>query len=383
MKLKKSQLKEAIKSIARECLNERHSGGQQAKIKQIVEFVVRKVPTIKRNPKKLVEVAGQLYKKQFGVAAKSDLLMEAAYKVVAPKMATDAKEDKARRIQREPKVNETTTLPPNKGQYKTVAPHAYTTADQNKALTIQSDPKVNEMGLTSEEPCMDEPCGEEPCEPCGSEGQYDEREELKLIKVMKLAAEKLEAMHQGMPGADEPVELPSDDVGGEEPCGDEPCGEEPSGQEPPFGGAEEPSEEEPSEEEPSEEPHSEPDGDEAGEEPPFKKEKPKKKEKKEEDPTEFTKKLAKENHKIQKRSYATANDGPQNPKNVRDPEVPMTENDAHAKYDSCEGCGKIVDKGTKRCSKCRETQDKTSLPPKKKQLGAKDPHKVPGVRNMR
>ena len=296
MKLKKSHLKEAIKSIARDFLNERHENGQRAKVEQIVEFVVRKVPAIKRNPKKLSEVAGQLFKKQFGVAAKPTLLKEAAYKVVAPKMATDAKEDKARRIQREPKVNETQTLPPNKGQYKTVAPHAYATTDQNKALTVQSDPKVNEMGLTSGL----EPAAEMGCEPCGEEG-HDEHSEVMLLKVIKLAADKLEAMHQGMPGDDEPVSLPPEVDGEAEPE--------------PFGEPEEPSAEEPSEEEPSEEPSDEPEA----EEPPFKK-----KEKKEEDPTEFTKKLAKENHKIQKRSYATSNDTPANPKNVRDPGVPMT-----------------------------------------------------------
>ena len=305
MKLKKSQLKEAIKAIARDCLNERHDSGQQKKIKQIVEFVIRKVPSIKRNPKKISEVAGQLFKKQFGVAAKPNLLMEAAYKIVAPRSATDAKEDKARRIQYEPKVNETQTLPPNKGQYKTVAPHAYTTADQNKALTFQSDPKVNEMGLTS---------GLKPdeteCEPCGEEGQYDEHEEIKLIKVVRLAADKLEAMYKGMSGDENPESFPpeaDDDQPTTEP-------EEPSGK-PPFGEPEEPfpsDTEEPSEEEPSDEPKAK--------EPPFKK----KKEKKEEDPTEFTKKLAKENHKVQKRSYVTSNDNPVNPKNLRDPNVPGT-----------------------------------------------------------
>ena len=318
MKLKKSQLKEAIKAIARDCLNERHDSGQQKKIKQIVEFVIRKVPSIKRNPKKISEVAGQLFKKQFGVAAKPNLLMEAAYKIVAPRSATDAKEDKARRIQYEPKVNETQTLPPNKGQYKTVAPHAYTTADQNKALTFQSDPKVNEMGLTS---------GLKPdeteCEPCGEEGQYDEHEEIKLIKVVRLAADKLEAMHKGMSGDEKPESFPpeaDDDQPTTEP--EEPSGESPFGtQDEPFSDIEEPSEEEPSFkdvakdklEEPSDEPK----------EAPFKKKK-EKKDKKEEDPTEFTKKLAKENHKVQKRSYVTSNDNPVNPKNLRDPNVPGT-----------------------------------------------------------
>ena len=416
MKLKKTQLKEAIKAIARDCLNERALNevsppGEKAErmiqhikaslrdthpdwdedkvtsvaiatawkargkgsidqqdemthenIEKVVEFVIRKAPATKRNAQKLAEIAGQLFKKQFGVAAKSNLLMEAAYKVVASRSATDAKEDKARRIQREPKVNETQTLPPNKGQYKTVAPHAYTTADQNKALTVQSDPEVNEEGknwiqkavkhpgrcahmgspecpegspqynlakrfkkgdihkanVTQEAGLTSEidPSSEMGAEPSGEEGQYDEREEIKLIKVMKLAAEKLEAMHQGMPGDEEPVSLPPE-VDADQPIAEpeEPSEEEPS----PFGSddsdlptePEEPSEEEPSEEEPSEEPEDE--------EPPFKK-----KGKKEEDPTEFTKKLAKENHKVQKRSYETSNDTPANPKNVRNPNIPGT-----------------------------------------------------------
>ena len=36
----------------------------------------------------------------------------------------------------------------------------------------------------------------------------------------------------------------------------------------------------------------------------------------------------------------------------------------------------MVDKGTEKCPKCREKQDKTSLPPKKNERGAKRPADV-------
>lgn len=52
------------------------------------------------------------------------------------------------------------------------------------------------------------------------------------------------------------------------------------------------------------------------------------------------------------------------------------------KFGSCKGCGRVVDKGQDKCPKCRETQ-KSSLPPKKTQQGAKDPDRVSGVHPMK
>ena len=384
MKLKKSQLKDAIKSIARECLNERLVKQQEQvgadvvsqesnvddkeKLNKVVAFVIKKLPQYKDDPDKLAMVAGELYSRQYNTEADSDALQqavagatpagtedecsmeEASYKQVAPKQYTDTKTMHARTVETDPTVTETErpTLPPNKGAYKVVQQHVYTDTDQNKPLTVQTDPKVNEndkwiqkavkhpgrcahmgspecpegspqynlakrfkkgdihqdnlkkecgacdeAGLTSEEDAIG-----------GEEHPYDEREEIKLIKVMKLAADKLEAMHKGMPGAEEPCE-PAPFGGEEEPCepvdGDEDS-EEPSSD--PFSSADD-------------------DNDEEENEPKFEKIPKKKKGKKEEDPTEFTKKLAKE-YKVQKRSYRTSDDTSYDPKNIVDPEIPGT-----------------------------------------------------------
>ena len=94
------------------------------------------------------------------------------------------------------------------------------------------------------------------------------------------------------------------------------------------GGEEEPCEPVDGDED-SEEPSSDPfssaddDNDEEENEPKFEKIPKKKKGKKEEDPTEFTKKLAKE-YKVQKRSYRTSDDTSYDPKNIVDPEIPGT-----------------------------------------------------------
>jgi hypothetical protein len=273
------------------------------------------------------------------------------YKVVAQPSTDEEEENKALTIQSDPEVNENAnTLPPNKGQYKTVAPHQYTTTDQNKPLTIQSDPKVNEgpikmanlvreknwiqgavkhpgrcahmgspqcpegspqynlakrfkkgdihkanvgeAGLTSEMPAPEMGATEPPTgmPPMGGEPEgehdYDEREEIKLIKVVAKAAERLEAMHAGMPGDEEEPEIPIKKEFPSKPLDDA----EPK--KPSDGGEKKPAPKGKGSE-----------GD----------KKDKKKDKKADEA------------KVQVRSYMTANDLPQDPKNVRDPEVPMTE----------------------------------------------------------
>lgn len=68
------------------------------------------------------------------------------------------------------------------------------------------------------------------------------------------------------------------------------------------------------------------------------------------------------NHKVQHRSHTTINDVPQNPENVRDPEVPMTESSFPACHHrkmklkddghyECENCGKVMIKGKKEKKK--------------------------------
>jgi len=63
-------------------------------------------------------------------------LKEASYKQVSPNETDTAAEDKARKIQTEPKVNE--------ASYKVVAPRMATDAKEDKARKIQTEPKVNE-----------------------------------------------------------------------------------------------------------------------------------------------------------------------------------------------------------------------------------------------
>ena len=339
MKLKKSQLKEAIKSIARECLNER---------------------LVKKQEKNGVD--------------------EASYKVVAPHAYTDVNRKKARTIQTEPTVNEDgdydnknvrPTLPPDDGAYKVVDKHAYTNAKKNRSLTVQTDPHINEddkwiqgavkhpgrcahmgssecpegspqynlakrfkrgdihqdnlkneAGLTSEEDSIDGDgsSGGLDVSAGGADQPYDEREEIKLIKIMKLVADRLQNMHKDIQGDEEPLQLSN---GTEEPLDDPTSGEtdlsditsdeeEPSK---PVNGEEDA--------EKTPDPFSSADNDEEDDEPKLEKIPKKKTGKKEEDPTEFTKKLAKE-YKVQKRSYRTSNDISNDPKNLVDPEVPST-----------------------------------------------------------
>lgn len=374
MKLKKSQLKDAVKAIVRQCLNERCGGRKAKRIKEqsdddlnsnprddfendpdalakskgndlpqdsdespkfgdpaydtdenmgadseqtpmddIVKHVIKKVPAIANNPQKIARVSTLLFQHQFGGQQPPD--SETLLGIVQKHMASGGASEQ----------------PSEFGG-------------------------MEEAGMTSEN------------------GGYDENEEIMLIKVMALIAKKLEAMHagEGASPVGEPTEEPA-----EEPT-EEPS-EEPEGGNP-FG----------KEDEPSEEPE-EPEDDDDDDEPPIKegsaktqtsaykvapnpstltqktdneKIKPshpsltetsltkagkkavsyktqgaaykvapnpscrvKSDDKDRREPgdpelTETQKKM-KENHKVQVRSYTTVNDAPQKPENVRDPEVPQ------------------------------------------------------------
>lgn len=261
---------------------------------------------------------------------------KAQYKVATARQYTTTDQNKALTIQTDPEVNENAnTLPPNKGQYKTVAPHQYTTTAQNKPLTIQTDPKVNEAGLTSEMPKKKSPkqpfAGKEIPEPqigggmeepepfpatpepemgmgepemgmppmggeMGGEPEghdYDEHEEITLIKVIGRAAEKLEAMHDGMEGGEPEIPLkktfPSKPLDGGEP------------KKPAAGGEKKPSPEK-KDSKPAPKGKDSP-GD-------------KKDKKKDKD--------VDENHRVQARSYVTVKDNPNDPNVMRDPENPQS-----------------------------------------------------------
>ena len=362
MNMKKSQLKETIKTIARQCLNERCDGGHLAggdKGKRMFGHIEKSEQEQGKSTAVAKRIAGatvnkRLSNEQVGAdVVAGEGAIEPSHKYsegdeiklikvlghVADILmsfyeleSTDVPEEPTPEDECGMCESQRPTLPPNKGQYKTVAPHAYTTADENEPLTIQTDPEVNEGGDKWIQKAVKHPgrcahmgspeCPEgspqynlakrfkkgdihrdnlaKECGACDEAGltsenepteMHDETEEIKLLKVVKHIADKLVAMHKGMGGEEEPTS---------EPPMEEPSSEEPSVTEP-----EEPSAEEPSSEEPE------------GNEP------LKKKKKKEEDPTEFTKKLAKE-YKVQKRSYCTSDDTANNPENVADPEIPAT-----------------------------------------------------------
>lgn len=207
--------------------------------------------------------------------------------------------------EREGIVNENSQIP--SGKLAHLNPKIATN-DKNKKFGTSSGKlpppikKVKEAGLTSEDE---------------NDHAYDEKEEILLIKVMKLIADKLSAMHGdqeivpkaqvGEPEEPEspetPEPFPSDDLNGDDSLGN-------------FDGGSN------FDTEPNDDNND--DDDEEGEE-------------KEPDVNEA---------KVQKRSYVTVKDTPMDPENVRDPEVPMSECQ-HKKYKlrddggyKCEACGK-------------------------------------------
>ncbi len=96
-----------------------------------------------KDPQKIEYLVTQLYKHQCGSEPSPEevtaaiqnhsQLKEASYTVVAPHSYTDAKEDKARTIQTDPKVNETA--------YKTQGPSAKTFEDSPQLPDAQNNPE--------------------------------------------------------------------------------------------------------------------------------------------------------------------------------------------------------------------------------------------------
>lgn len=375
VKIKKSVFKAAVKEVVRECLNERCGGGghlsggkkgermfkhikqgyrgekdpetasriaaatvnknlgeagltsemgpesRDSALDDVVRFVIKKAPVIK-DPEKLGRVVSLLFKHQMGYDADPDALQQS--------------------IAKHWRVSDTAspTTPTEEGE---------------------------EFPPSEDDVAVDATAGHD----------YDEKEEIMLIKVMKKCAEKLEAMHAGMPGAEEEpeveVEPEEEPEGGEEapPFGggeEEPSEPEGGEEAPPFGGGEEEPSEEPEEPE-TEKPEGDDDDDDRVDEESFKTVAPRayevaadnKARTIQTDPkvnettnmkmgpqyktasprqarvqsddqarriqfdpkmTEAKKKV-KENHKVQKRSYKTVQDVDNDPANVRDPDVPQ------------------------------------------------------------
>ena len=243
------------------------------------------------------------------------------YKTVAPHQYTTTDQNKALTVQTNPKVNEgpikMSNLVREKNWIKGAVKHPgrcahpgdsqcpvgspqYTLAQRFKHGDIHKA-NTSEAGLTSETPdaVTPSPMDVEPSvggpevPPMGDEEHnYDEHEEIKLIKVVKKAADRLEAMHDGMPGNEEDPEIPIKSTFPSKPLDDT----EPK--KPTDGGEKTPA--------PKKDKKPESDKNEKN---------PEKKDKKKDKPVD-------ENHKVQTRSFKTVNDLAQDPNIVRDPEVP-------------------------------------------------------------
>ncbi len=239
------------------------------------------------------------------------------YKTVAPHQYTTTDQNKPLTIQSDPKVNEgpikmsnvlkekwkdkNAVNPAHKGYCtpmtkSTCTPRRKAFAKRAKAGWPEEQAGMQEAGLTSETPEVPPtmptmevpPLGAEAPEggaPEGGEG-YDEREEIKLIKVIGKAAERLEDMHAGMPGDEEEPEIPIKKEFPSKPLDDT----EPK--------------------KPSKSPE--------------KKEAPKGKGSEGDKKDKKKDKDVDENHRVQVRSYVTVNDNPNDPNKMRDPENPQS-----------------------------------------------------------
>ena len=257
MRMKKSQLKEAVKTIVRQCLNERAlkevspPGDKAERMIHHVKSSLRKShPDWSEDKVKSVAIAtgwkahnaGSVEQnEQVGADVVADEGMGAESKMTAiddiikfvlkraPAIAHSPQ--KVAAVAAELFSHQTGWGKPNpEDLIPIVQKHMGSGGEEQDECG-----GMEEAGMTSEN---------------GEEG-YDEQEEIMLIKVMALIAKKLEAMHAGMPGS-APTDGPEAiTVGGEEGGEEEPS-EEPSA--PPFGGGEEEEPEEPEHEEEPEEP---------------------------------------------------------------------------------------------------------------------------------
>ena len=387
MKMKKSQLKEAVKTVVRQCLNERLAkegcgGGKASRMFKHVEDSEKKQGKSTKVAKKIAgaTVNKKLKEGQVGVGAN----------VVANEVPEEGMGNDAAQTPMDDIIKHVIKKVPAIANNPDKVARVSTLLFQHQFGGQQPPDQETLLGLVQKHmsaghaPEGQEECGgmEEAGMTSETGGGYDEKEEVMLIKVMALIAKKLEAMHAGQPGSG-PTDGPEAvTVGGEE------GGEEPSA--PPFGGGEE----EPNEPEHEEEPEEKPEP----EEPAEPKEKPEKKKKeppikevsaktqtqgyrvapnpstltqktddeklKPKDPrltetsktgmkmgpqyktvaprqarvtsddqartiqfdpkmTEAKKKM-KENHRVQARSYVTAKDNPNDPNVMRDPENPYS-----------------------------------------------------------
>jgi hypothetical protein len=216
MNIKKSQLKEMIKAVAREAINERKEKWIQKAVnpkhKGYCTPMTKKTCTPRR------KALAKRFKK--GIDEGENPFKDKGED-------TEKKENPFKKKDEEPEEPETPETD---------------TAEEPE--TPETD-TVEEPTGTAEPPAGDE---------SGEEHEYDEKEEILLIKVVEKAVQKLLDMHQGMEGSEEDPtvaigvdEPPEGDIPVEEPPVDgAPKGEEVPVEEPPVDGA--PEEEEPTDE---------------------------------------------------------------------------------------------------------------------------------------
>ena len=272
MRMKKSQLKEAVKAVVRQCLNERLAkegcGGGKKRFTGKAGRMFKHVEDSEKEQGKSTKVA----KKIAGATVNKKLKEQVGADVVADEgMGNDAAQTPMDDIIKHV-IKKVPAIAGNPQKVARVSSLLF----QHQFGGQQPPDQETLLGLVQKHMSAGHaPEGQEECggmeeagltSETGGEG-YDEQEEIMLIKVMALIAKKLEAMHAGMPGSG-PTDGPEAvTVGGEEGGEEEPS-EEPSA--PPFGGEEEPSEPE-HEEEPEEKPEpeepAEPEDDEKEEKP--------------------------------------------------------------------------------------------------------------------
>ena len=347
MKMKKSQLKEAVKAVVRQCLNERLAkegcgSGSNKRFKGKAGRMFKHVEDSEKEQGKSTKVA-----KKIAGATVNKKLKEGAVQVGANVMADEVTTDEGMGadskqtavediikfvIRRAPAIAN--------DAHKVAAVAAELFAHQtgwgkpdpeHLLPLVQKHMTSGSLGPADECGGMEQECGgmEEAglTSETGGEG-YDEQEEIMLIKVMALIAKKLEAMHAGMPGSG-PTDGPDAiTVGGGE------GGEEPS--EPPFGGGEEGGEEEPSAppfgggeeepEEPSEEPEEKPEPEEPAEP---KEKKPEKKDKKEKTVKEGSAKTQTQGYRVAPNPSTLTQKTDDEKEKPEDPR--LTETDTHMK----------------------------------------------------
>lgn len=199
MRMKKSQLKEAVKTIVRECLYERlkrpeetdegmGADSEVTMLDDVVKFVIKKLPNVK-DPSKIAKVASLLFQHQYGNKEPDlEAVMASVEKHLPIKDTSDESVEESGltseddREEHDYKGNEGEYIggyvPGKKGKYK------FTSQGQlDSWRRDNADPRLQPHGKQQ--------MGE------NGDHDYDESEEIKLIKAMAQIAKKLEAMHKG------------------------------------------------------------------------------------------------------------------------------------------------------------------------------------------